>query len=144
MAEQEYTQVISDGSHLRRPARRRSSTDDLRDAERRLQAAQLAGNVAELDRLLDDRLIFTFAGDTFTKKDDLELHRTRAQVMTKIEEEELTVLVDGGAAVTWFLGTIEATLNGQPFAARMRYTRTWRRDHTLGWRVIAAHASTVG
>jgi transcriptional regulator with AAA-type ATPase domain len=117
--------------------------DDLRDAERRLQAAQLAGNVPELDRLLDDRMIFTFAGDTFTKKDDLELHRTRTQVVTKVAEEELTVLIDGHTGVTWFLGTIEATVNGQPFAARMRYTRTWLCDDAHGWRVIAAHASAV-
>ena len=34
--------------------------DGLRAAEHRLQAAQLAGDVAELDRLLDDRLVFTF------------------------------------------------------------------------------------
>lgn len=118
--------------------------DNLQDAERRLQAAQLAGNVAELDRLLDDRMIFTFAGDTSTKRDDLELHRTRAQVVTKVAEEELTVLTDGRTGVTWFLGTIEATVNGQPFAARMRYTRAWLYDDAHGWRVIAAHASTVG
>ena len=117
--------------------------NDLRDAERRLQAAQLAGNVAELDRLLDDRMIFTFAGDTFTKKDDLEQHRTRAQVVTKVAEEELTALTDGHTGVTWFLGTIEATVNRQPFTARMRYTRTWLYDDAHGWRVIAAHASTV-
>lgn len=36
-----------------------SRADELRAAERRLQAAQLASDVAELDRLLDDRLIFT-------------------------------------------------------------------------------------
>jgi hypothetical protein len=34
----------------------------LRTAERQLQAAQLASNVAELDRLIDDRLIFTGPG----------------------------------------------------------------------------------
>jgi hypothetical protein len=64
--------------------------------------------------------------------------------MTKVTEEELTMLIEGRVGVTWFLGTIEAVLNGQPFAARMRYTRTWLHDDTHGWRVIAAHASTVG
>jgi hypothetical protein len=71
--------------------------DELRDAERRLQAAQLAGDVAVLDRLLDDRLIFTFGPDgrCYTKQDDLAVHRTRAQVVTTVTEEELTVLADG-------------------------------------------------
>lgn len=37
-------------------------TDELREAERRLQAAMLAGDVAALDQLLDDRAIFTGGG----------------------------------------------------------------------------------
>ena len=32
-------------------------TEELREAERRLQAAQLAGNIAALDQLLDDRVV---------------------------------------------------------------------------------------
>ncbi len=117
--------------------------EDLRDAEHRLQAAQLAGDVDALDQLLDDRLIFTFGGDTSTKADDLELHRTRAQVVTKLAEEDLTVLTDGRTGVTWFLGTVEGTVQGTPFAARMRYTRTWLHDDAHGWRIIAAHAGTA-
>ncbi|MFC5819369.1 nuclear transport factor 2 family protein [Nonomuraea harbinensis] len=117
--------------------------EDLRDAERRLQAAQLAGDVEALDRLLDDRLIFTFGGNVATKADDLELHRTRAQVLTKVAEEELTVLADGHTGVTWFLGTVEGTVSGTPFAARMRYTRTWLYGEEHGWRIIAVHAGTT-
>ncbi|MGX1810289.1 nuclear transport factor 2 family protein [Nocardia sp. NPDC055321] len=116
---------------------------ELREAERRLQAAQLGGDVQALDELLDDRLIFTFGADTFTKADDLEVHRTRAQVLTKVEEEKLTVLVEGTTGVTWFLGVLEGSVQGAPFAARMRYTRTWAHDVSRGWRVVAAHASTV-
>ena len=116
---------------------------DLREAERRLQAAQLAGDVQALDELLDDRLIFTFGADTATKADDLEVHRTGAQIMNKLEEEELTVLVEGATGVTWFLGLVEGSVHGSPFAARMRYTRTWVRSDSHGWRVIAAHASVV-
>lgn len=116
---------------------------ELRDAELRLQAAQLAGDVEALDELLDDRLIFTFGADTFTKADDLEVHRTKAQVMTKLEEKQLTVLVEGTTGVTWFLGVVEGTVHGSPFAATMRYTRTWAHDDSRGWRVVAAHASTV-
>ncbi len=42
-------------------------------------AAQLTGDIAALDRLLDDRLIFTFGtdGKCYTKQDDLQLHRSR-------------------------------------------------------------------
>jgi ketosteroid isomerase-like protein len=118
-------------------------TDELREAERRLQAAQLTGDIAALDQLLDDRLIFTSGpdGTCYTKQDDLQLHRSRQQVLTKVVEEDLTVLVEGRTGVTWFLGALEGTFAGTPFAARLRYTRTWIHDDDHGWRVVAAHAS---
>jgi hypothetical protein len=53
---------------------------DLLAAERRLQKAQLAGDVEALDTLLDDRLLAVGPdGSTFTKADDLEIHVARAR-----------------------------------------------------------------
>ncbi|MDQ1645879.1 MAG: hypothetical protein QOJ50_2063 [Cryptosporangiaceae bacterium] len=117
--------------------------DELRIAERRLQSAQLAGNVEELDRLIDDRLVYTGPPDgrCYTKADDLANHRSGIQSMTRVAEEDLRILVDGRTGVTWFLGTLEGSFAGDPFSARLRYTRTWIRDDALGWRIVAAHAS---
>ncbi len=122
-----------------------TTVDELRAAERRLQAAQLAGDVEALDRLLDDRLIFTFGPDCrhYTKQDDLTNHRTRRQVMTRLVEEELIVLVDGRTGVTWFLGTLQGSVAGTPFQVRMRYTRTWVRNTEDGWRIVAAACAPV-
>jgi hypothetical protein len=118
-------------------------TQDLLAAERRLQAAQLAGDHRTLDRLLDDRLIFTGGPDgaCYSKQDDLDNHRARRQVMTSLVEEDLTVLVEGRTGVTWFLGTLQGEFHGAPFATRLRYTRTWIHDDEHGWRIVAAHAS---
>lgn len=63
--------------------------------------------------------------------------------MSRVEEEELEVLVDGDLGVTWFLGTLEGSFGGEAFAWRMRYTRTWHHDNNHGWRILAAHASAV-
>jgi len=110
---------------------------DLRSAERRLQAAQL-------DELLDDRLIFTGPdGALYGKQDDLRVHRTGTQVIDALHEEDLTVLVAGETGITWFLGALRGAVDGKPFEARMRYTRTWTHDPGHGWRIIAAHASVV-
>lgn len=118
--------------------------DQLYEAERRLQHAQLTGDVAELDRLLHERLVFTGPPDgsllTEAKPLDLHNHRSRVQVMTKVAEEELTVVVAGRTGVTCFLGTLEGTFAGEPFAGRLRYTRTWVHTDEHGWRVLAAHA----
>lgn len=118
--------------------------DSLLAAERRLQAAQLASDVAALDELLDERLVFTAPdGTLYRKADDLRVHRSGHQVMTEVTEEEVEVLVAGDVGVTWFLGTLAGTFGGEPFAWRMRYTRTWLHEEDHGWRIVAAHASAV-
>lgn len=113
--------------------------EDLRRAERQLQAAQLASDVAELDRLIDERLIFTGPGGRlYTKADDLRMHGTGEQRITKVEEEQLVVLVVGDTGITCFLGTLEGSLSGAQFSARIRYTRTWIYDGQ-SWRLLAVH-----
>ena len=70
------------------------------------------------------------------------MHRSGHQSMTRVDEEDLAVLVVGDTGVTWFLGTLEGTVAGEHFRARVRYTRTWIRTET-GWRLIAAHVSAA-
>ncbi|MEU4366782.1 nuclear transport factor 2 family protein [Micromonospora chersina] len=119
-----------------------SLTESLRDAERRLQAAQLAADAEALDELIDDRLIFTGPGGLlYSKADDLALQRSGQQRLTQVTEEELLVLAAGTTGVTWFLGTLSGVFQGQPFTARLRYTRTWTHVPEHGWRLLAAHVS---
>ncbi|MEV4516135.1 nuclear transport factor 2 family protein [Dactylosporangium sp. NPDC049525] len=121
-----------------------TTVDLLKAAERRVQAAQLAGDVAVLDEMIDDRLVFTGPdGLLYGKEDDLLLHRSGAQKMTAVQEEDLRCLVDGRTGVTWFVGRLAGTFKGQDFEARMRYTRTWVFSDPAGWRLVAAHASMI-
>jgi hypothetical protein len=118
--------------------------DLLRRAERRLQAAQLGSDVAELSALLDERVLFTGPdGHLYTKQDDLEIHRTGRQVIATVDEQDLRVVVAGRTGVTCFYGRVAGTLDGEPFQAHMRYTRTWAYDDDRGWQLIAGHASVV-
>ena len=114
----------------------------MRAAERRLQAAQLAGDVAELD----DRLVATLAPDPVrvSKAQDLAGHRQRLLALSRSVEEELAVVVAGSTGVTWVLMSMAGTFAGEPFESRMLYTRTWHHDAGAGWRVLAAHISPVG
>jgi hypothetical protein len=118
-------------------------SEALRAAEHRLQTAQLAGDADALEDLLDDRLIYTGGPDgaRYSKQDDLEIQRSHTQVLSKVEEDELIVLVEGHTGVTWFRGTLEGTFGGTPFTARLSFTRTWIYAPDSGWQVIAAHAS---
>ncbi|WP_328341220.1 nuclear transport factor 2 family protein [Micromonospora sp. NBC_00421] len=115
---------------------------DLLDAERRLQAAQRAGDVAALDALLDDRLVAVGPdGRTFSKADDLAAHSSGSSVLDELVEEELELIVAGTTGVTFFRGRVRGTFEGEAFAARLRYTRTWTYDDEHGWRILAAHLS---
>ena len=121
-----------------------SPVDRLRDAEARLQAAQLAADATALDRLLDDRLVFTGPdGVLYSKQDDLTIQRTGQQQLTALRQEELSILVDGRIGITWFLGSLAGVFKGAPFSARVRYTRTWVDTDEHGWRVLAAHVSAL-
>lgn len=117
--------------------------EPLLEAERRLQAAQRAGDVEALDALLDDRLVATGPdGASFGKADDLEAHRTGVLRITKLVQEDLDVLVDGDVAITRVTVSAEAVQGGVPTVGRLKYTRTWvhRPD---GWRILAAHFSVL-
>src|SRR4051794_12376374 len=119
-------------------------TESLRDAERRLQAAQLAADADALDALLDDRLVFTGPdGRLYSKQDDLEIQRSGRQRLTLVDPEEVQALVDGTTGVTWFLGTVAGVFLGEEFSQRVRYTRTWVRSADGHWRLVAAHVSNA-
>jgi hypothetical protein len=53
------------------------SDDSLLACEAALRRAQLASDVAEIDRLVDEELVFTGPdGSVYSKTDDLAAHRT--------------------------------------------------------------------
>ena len=116
------------------------SEADLLSAERALHAAQPAGDVIALDRLLDDRLVAIGPdGARHTKDQDLAAYRSGSSVITDLVEDDVEVLVAGSTGVTFFTGTLAGTFGGHPMSARMRYTRTWVHDDDAGWRILAAH-----
>lgn len=45
--------------------------------------------------------------------------------------------------MTWFLGSLAGAIQGAPFAARVRYTRTWIHTDEHGWRLVAGHVSAL-
>ena len=86
---------------------------ELLDAERTLQAAQRAGDVAALDQLLVDQLIAIGPdGRAQSKQDDLATHRDRRLVVQELVEEELDLLVVGTTGVTFFLGRVSGVCRG--------------------------------
>ena len=113
--------------------------DELLREERALQAAQLASDVGELDRLLHpDLLAIGPDGQLATKDEDLAAHRSGVFEIGELIEEDVQVRIAGDTAVTFVVVQLHGAIAGEEVSGRMRYTRTWTRDGGA-WRVIAAH-----
>jgi ketosteroid isomerase-like protein len=108
-------------------------------AERALQAAMRASDVAALDRLLHPDLLAVGPDGTMVDKPaDLASHREGIFEIAELEEEDVRVRVVADVAVTFVVLRLRGTIAGADVSGRMRYTRTWVRDGGE-WRVVAAH-----
>ena len=119
------------------------SSAALRAAEDALRAAQLAGDAAALDRLVDDALVFTGPdGLVYGKADDLSAHREGWVRIARLEPSEERVQRLGSVAVVSVRMEMAGAFRGEAFAGSYRYTRVWceRED---GWRVVAGHVGAV-
>lgn len=119
------------------------SHDSLLACEAALRTAQLEGDVAALERLLDDALVFTGSdGAVYGKTEDLDAHRRGWVRITRLEPSEERVERYGGVAVVSVRMEMAGSWQGVPFEGPFRYMRVWRRTGD-GWRIVAGHVSAV-
>jgi ketosteroid isomerase-like protein len=119
------------------------SEASLHACESALRQAQLAGDVRELDRLVDDALVFTGPnGAVYGKKDDLDAHRRGLVRITRLDPSEERIQRFGDIAVVSVRMEMSGTFEGKVFAGPFRYTRVWRAGAD-GWRIVAGHVSAV-
>jgi ketosteroid isomerase-like protein len=113
--------------------------------EARLRAAQLAADVAALDALIADALLFTGPdGQLGTKAQDLAAHGTGAVRFRAHEPEELRVRrVGADVAVTALRARLAVEVAGTLVRGTYRYTRVWAREGGGPWRVVGGHVSAV-
>jgi hypothetical protein len=119
------------------------SGDALRAAEDALRRAQLTGDVAALDRLVDAALVFTGPdGAVYGKADDLDAHRQGWIRITRLEPSDERIQRFGSLAVVSVRMEMAGTFKGAAFGGPFRYTRVWREGRD-GWRIVAGHVSAV-
>jgi ketosteroid isomerase-like protein len=120
-----------------------SIDDEILACEAELRHAQLTGDVAVLDRLLDDLLVFTNIDGTLASKgDDLSLHRSGRLRITRMDPTDRQLLHLGATSVVSVRMNAEAVMDAVPVTATLRYTRIWHKRPD-GWRLVAGHMSTV-
>ncbi|MFP9115159.1 nuclear transport factor 2 family protein [Flavobacterium sp. RHBU_3] len=109
----------------------------------RLVEAMKTSNVAELDLLLSDTLIFTNQfGHLVTKADDLAMHRDGKLEIYSLEVSAQLIMVEGDVAVVSTVQDVSGSSDGHAYTGIYRYTRVWK-QFTDGWKVIAGHISQI-
>jgi len=113
--------------------------------EHRLREAQLSADVAALDVLLAEDLLFAGPdGRLATKSDDLKAHASGAVRFREHVPEELRVRrVGSDVAVTSLRARLTVDVMGARSHGTYRYTRVWAREPGVGWRVVGGQVSPV-
>lgn len=115
------------------------------ELEERLRAAQLGADVAALDRLLADELLFTGPdGNLGTKAQDLEPHRSGAVRLLVHKPKELRVRrVSEDVHVAALRARLAVRVGGSIVSGTCCQTRVWARERGESRRVVAGHLSVI-
>jgi ketosteroid isomerase-like protein len=134
-----------DGGEAMRAALVGAPDDEIVALETEIRAAQLDADVAALERLFADELLFTGPdGRLGTKQQDLEAHGSGAIRFRKHEPEELRIRrVGADVAVVALRARLGVEVGGAIVEGIYRYTRVWARERGGSWRVVGGHVSEV-
>jgi ketosteroid isomerase-like protein len=121
------------------------------DAKRQVEAleeqwrqAQLAGDVATMDKLLsDDYIGISMTGQVNTKIQQLDRMRSHKFVLTKLELGEMQVKLIGSIAIVTSRAQVEGTNEGVAVQGTYRYTRVYQRLPSGGWKITSFEATRV-
>ena len=115
------------------------------ELEARLRRAQLDANVAELDALISNDLLFTGPfGSLATKREDLNAHGSGAVKVRAHKPEELRIRVlSNETAMTALRARLIVVVGGKEHTGVFQYTRVWAREADDVWRVAGGHVSEV-
>ena len=119
--------------------------DEIVAREAELRAAQLAADVAALDRLIADELLFAGPdGQLGTKAQDLDAHGSGIVRFRAHEPEELRVRrVGTDVAIASLRARLAVEVGGQLVQGTYRYTRVWAREDGQTWRVAGGQVSEI-
>ena len=121
------------------------------DAKRQVEAleeqwrqAQLAGDVATMDKLLsDDYIGISMTGQVNTKMQQLDRMRMHKVALTRLDLGERQVKLIGSIAIVTSRAEVEGTNDGAPVKGTYRYTRVYQRLPSGVWKITSFEATRV-
>lgn len=116
---------------------------DIEKLEERLRRAMMASDVAELDALISERLVFVlYDGTLLTKRDDLDTHRSGKIRIDTLTPSERQIQLHGSVAVVVVRMAVAGSHQGTPFSGDFRYMRVWHLEGEQA-QVVAGHVSAI-
>lgn len=121
---------------------------DIRRQIERLEAqwreAQLAGDVATMDKMLsDDYVGITMAGNVVTKVQQLNRIRSRNFVITRLDMEESKIKFVGRVAIATVRAKVEGINDAKPVNGQYRYTRVYEHLPSGAWKITHFEATRI-
>lgn len=112
--------------------------------EEQWRAAQLAGDVATMEKMLaDDFIGISMSGQVNTKAQQLERVRSRRLIVTRIELSDMKVKLVGSVAIVTSVADVEGTSEGASVKGKYRYTRVYQRLPSGGWKITSFEATRI-
>lgn len=117
---------------------------EIEQAEERLRQAMLTSDVARLDELLSDTLIFTNQdGVRLSKADDIAAHQSGQLKIDRLNpQSEPIIRILNDSAIACVTIELAGTYDGNAFNGVFAYTRFWHCSNDR-WQVASAHCSSV-
>ncbi|MGE0552749.1 MAG: nuclear transport factor 2 family protein [Gemmatimonadales bacterium] len=113
-------------------------------SEDRLCEAMRTSDLATLDELLADGLVFTSHwGALFGKQEDLAAHRDGVIKIDRLAASDRQIRMMAGVAIVTLRLEIAGSIGGAPSAGAFRFTRVWAPSADGAWQVIAGQATQL-
>ena len=118
--------------------------DTIARLEERIRQAQLDADVAALDELISEDLLFTGpGGELGTKAEDLAAHGSGTIRFREHNPEDLKVRrISDDVAVSALRARLAVEFGGRIIRGTYRYSRVWARENGK-WQVVGGHVSEV-
>lgn len=114
---------------------------EVEHAEHRLKASMESSDIATLDELLADDLIFiNHLGQRVAKQEDIALHQSGLLFIESIALDELQLVPHGSCVLVYVNADIVGTYGGAPASGRFAFSRVWHKTHGK-LQVVSAHST---
>jgi ketosteroid isomerase-like protein len=116
----------------------------IEELEQQWRTAQLASDVAAMDKLLaEDYIGISMNGQVNTKAQQLERISTRRVAITKLDLSEMKVKLIGSIAIVTSRAQVEGTSDNVSVKGNYRYTRVYQHLPTGEWKITSFEATRL-